>query len=244
MTLELIDTRFGRVGYPKIVEYTESDLPDRWENAWKHRSAYGTNYYIEQTSKQFTYALNYQGYREQEWSTIDWKNSYIFLGCSHTFGVGVSNEETIPKIMQRSLGNYCINLGIPGGCNAFSMFNSSKLINYGIRPKGIFFQRTYNNRWFDIKKDEVLSFNATEKNYRKYFKNAEYVDFLDKNIKDVIISQWKNTCPVIEFTLETVTSGCYATKYIARDGCHYNGEYFKKVAYALCDKYNSIKETI
>ena len=48
MTLELVDTRFGRIGYPKTVEHTESDLPDRWDNAWKRRDAYNTDFYIEQ----------------------------------------------------------------------------------------------------------------------------------------------------------------------------------------------------
>lgn len=221
------------MGYPKVVEYTESDLPERWESAWKHRSAYNTDYYIEQTRRQFTYTLNNQGYREHEWDTIDWETSYVFLGCSHTFGIGVSNEETIPKIMQRSLGNYCVNLGIPGGCNAFSMFNSSKLINYGIRPKGIFFQRTYYNRWFDIKNDEVLPFNAKEKNYNKHFKNSEYVDFLDNNIRDVIISQWKGVCPVIEFKIDDMVDDCYNKKYIARDGSHFNFNYFEKITNKL-----------
>ena len=233
MTLELVDTRFGRIGYPKTVEHTESDLPDSWDNAWKRRDAYNTDFYIEQTHKQFTYTLNSQGYREQEWNAIDWNNSYIFLGCSHTFGVGVSNEETIPKIMQRNLGKYCINLGIPGGCNAFSMFNSSKLINYGIRPKGIFFQRTYNNRWFDIKNNKLFPFNAKEKNYSKYFKNADYIDFLDNNIKDTILSQWKDVCPVIEFTVDNMIDHCYDKKYIARDGAHFNFNYFEQISNQL-----------
>ena len=91
----------------KIVEYTESDDPRYWKKHWQNKEAYNSEYYKLQTSKKFTYTLNSQGYREKEWRDIDWNNSYVFLGCSHTFGVGVPNDETLPKQVQSATGVYC-----------------------------------------------------------------------------------------------------------------------------------------
>jgi hypothetical protein len=240
MTLELIDTRFGRAGYPKTVAYTESDMPDRWPASWSRHRAYKTNYYIEQTRKQFTYTLNKQGYREQEWNAIDWNNSYIFLGCSHTFGVGVSNEETIPKIMQDKLGAYCVNLGIPGGNNYFSMVNSAKLINAGIVPKGVFYQCTYSSRWFNFKDNHLNPFLANEKGHKKHFRDAQYINFLDSGITEPLHSQWKPICPIIEFNIDNIIPDSNNIKYISRDGLHHNYLYFEKAVENLYDKYKRI----
>ena len=59
--MKLLDTRFHRSGYPKTVNYTENDMPDRWPATWTRRGAYDTDFYIEQTHRQFTYTLNSQG---------------------------------------------------------------------------------------------------------------------------------------------------------------------------------------
>jgi hypothetical protein len=236
MTPELLDITFGRIGYPKVVEYTESDTPDRWKSRWNLRKALHTNYYKIQTSKSFTYSLNKQGYRENDWKEINWTNSYIFLGCSHTFGVGVPQEDTLPKQIQNSTDKYCVNLGIPGGNNSFSMFNSSKLINQGIKPLGVFYQRTYANRWFDIKDDNTLDpFLASDNKKNNYFKNKNYIDFLDNSISETIHSQWKNICPIIEFNIAMFPDHD-KDFYIARDGCHYNEAYFKKIVPHLLEK--------
>lgn len=235
MTLELLDITFGRIGYPKTVEYAESDLPDRWLKQWSRKKR-NSKYFYHQTKKQFSYTLNSQGYREKQWDKINWNNSYIFLGCSHTFGVGVPEEETIPKLVQTSIEKYCVNLGIPGGNNSFCMFNSAKLINQNIKPMGVFYQRTYANRWFDITNDNILDpFLASDNKKKKYFKNKKYIDFLDNSISETILSQWKNICPIIEFDI-TMFPDYDEDCYVARDGCHYNGLYFKKIAQHLLEK--------
>lgn len=235
MTLELLDIRFGRTGYPKTVEYTESDVPERWPKQWL-RQKRNSKYFYQQIKNKFTYTLNHQGYREKHWDQIDWNNSYIFLGCSHTFGVGVPEAETLPKLIQNEVEKYCVNLGIPGGNNSFSMFNSATLINENIKPLGVFYQRTYANRWFDITNDNILDpILASDNKNKKYFKNEKYIDFLDNSISETIISQWKNICPIIEFNI-AMFSDHTEDIYVARDGCHYNGLYFQKIAKHLLEK--------
>jgi len=224
--MQLIDSRFERAGYPKTVEYTESDFPDKWKKSWSKRNAYNSAEYRYQIQQNITYSLNSLGYREKEFDQIKWNDSYIFLGCSHTFGVGVKEEETIPALMQKHTGVPCINLGIPGGCNMFSLFNSTRLKNAGVNPKKIFYQRTYPNRWFSY--DKTLHTHPAS----KYIDNNT-ADYIDEEISSCIHSQWSN---VVEYKLE-MFDDCGATKYIARDGCHYNAAYFEKIVHVLSDKY-------
>lgn len=240
--MELLDTRFGRSGYPKTINYTENDKPQLWRKAWHKRNAEKTEYYNKQTEQKITYSLNTWGYREQEWNSIDWNNSFVFIGCSHTFGVGVAYEKTLPKLMQEKLGAYCVNLGIPGGNNYFSMINSAKLINAGIRPKGVFYQHTYPTRWFDFKDDILNPVNANDKGYEHYFKDAQYVDFLDSSITETLYSQWKAICPVIEFVITDLVSNTDDNKYIARCGSHYNDLYFETAVEKLYNKYKQKTE--
>jgi len=237
--MELLDIRFGREGYPKHIEYSESDDPKFWKKHWTHKNQYKSQYYKKETSrKDISYTLNSQGYREKEWNQLDWNNSYIFLGCSHTVGIGVSIDETIPKLMEKYLDSYCINLGIPGGNNAFSMFNSSELIKNNIKPKAVFFQRTYVSRWFDYN-GELIPLTVSDKAYKKFYISDEYINYLDDNISKVISSQWTNICPIIEYNVDNIVNNSGHPKYISRDGTHYNGCYFQQAVKKLYDKYTS-----
>ena len=235
--MELLDTRFGRSGYPKTINYTENDKPELWAKAWYKRNAENTEYYSKQTKQKITYSLNSQGYREQEWNNIDWNNSFVFIGCSHTFGVGVAYEKTLPKLMQEKLGAYCVNLGIPGGSNYFSMINSAKIINAGIKPKGIFYQHTYPNRWFDFKDGNLNTFSHNDKGYQTYFKNEQYTNFVDDSINQTLHSQWNGICNITKFVIDDLVTDCGNQKYIARCGAHYNDLYFEKAVEELYDKY-------
>ena len=41
----------------------------------------------------------------------------MFLGCSITFGIGLSLEQTFPQIVSSELGIDCVNLGLPASSN-------------------------------------------------------------------------------------------------------------------------------
>ena len=188
-------------------------------------------------NKYITYSLNSQGYREKEFNEIDWNASFVFIGCSHTFGVGVAYERTLPKLMQEKLGAYCVNLGIPGGNNYFSMINSAKIINAGIKPKGIFYQHTYPNRWFDFKDGNLNPFSHNDKDYQTHFKNQQYTNFIDDSINQTLYSQWNGISNIIKFVIDDLVTDSGNQKYIARCGSHYNDLYFEKAVEELYDKY-------
>jgi len=81
-------------------------------------------------NKTVTYTINTHGYRAPEWDQIDWKNSIVLFGCSCTYGVGVSDEETIHYHLEKLTGRPVINLGVPGGSNSLMIQNAVNLLEY------------------------------------------------------------------------------------------------------------------
>lgn len=98
-------------------------------------------------TKNVTYTLNSLGYRTKEFDEINWKESIVVFGCSCTFGVGVSDDETLTYHLEKIIGREVINLGIPGGSNQFILDMSSVLMRkYGI-PYGIIMMWTTPDRF-------------------------------------------------------------------------------------------------
>jgi len=79
-------------------------------------------------TKEVTYTVNSSGFRTLEWDQIDWKNSIVLLGCSCTYGIGLSDDETISFHLERLSGRPVINLGVPGGSNSLILYNSTKIL--------------------------------------------------------------------------------------------------------------------
>jgi len=62
-----------------------------------------------------TYKFNTEGFRSDSFNNNS--KSILFLGCSHTFGVGINYTDTFAKIVSNELNLDCFNLGMPGGSN-------------------------------------------------------------------------------------------------------------------------------
>jgi len=93
-------------------------------------------------NQKFTYQFNQEGFRSDEFSTED---GIVFLGCSHTTGIGLPYEHTWPYIVSRYLRKKCYNLAIGGGSNdlAFRM-----AYNYipKLKPSLVIFLVTHSSR--------------------------------------------------------------------------------------------------
>jgi hypothetical protein len=70
----------------------------------------------------FNYETNKHGFRCDEFDTIDFtKKSIVYLGCSHTFGIGSPEEDIWCSILHKLLQEHyntkfnLINLGVQGG---------------------------------------------------------------------------------------------------------------------------------
>lgn len=64
--------------------------------------------------RKFNYSLNSNGFRCDEFAD---KPSVMFLGCSHTFGIGLPIENVWTNYVTESLSLNSINLSVPGGSN-------------------------------------------------------------------------------------------------------------------------------
>jgi hypothetical protein len=62
----------------------------------------------------FTYKFNSHGFRSDEFSHDP---SVMFLGCSHTTGIGMPVEDTWTRIVAKQLNLKCFNLGIGASSN-------------------------------------------------------------------------------------------------------------------------------
>jgi len=62
----------------------------------------------------FTYKFNSHGFRCEEFTT---EPSIMFLGCSHTCGIGLPIETIWPELVSKQLNMRCANLGIGGSSN-------------------------------------------------------------------------------------------------------------------------------
>ena len=73
------------------------------------------------------YALNTWGYRAPEFSTVDWSNAIVIFGCSHVFGVGLHEPDTVSSQLQQLTGRPVINMGVGGSGMECVMYNNGIL---------------------------------------------------------------------------------------------------------------------
>lgn len=67
-----------------------------------------------------------------------WKNMYVCLGCSFTYGVGIPSYTTWPSALERRTGIKTLNLGVPGGSIQTSYrILDSWLKHFGCAPKAV-----------------------------------------------------------------------------------------------------------
>jgi hypothetical protein len=91
-------------------------LPDPYV-LWKFQpkqtsySGVGDNDPLPQEPPLRRYTINSHGWRGEELGNGP---KVLFLGCSHTFGMGVHDWETSPYLTQKKLGIQCINAAVPG----------------------------------------------------------------------------------------------------------------------------------
>ena len=117
------------------------------------------------------YTLNSQQFRTKEFKDIDWKNSIVILGCSCTFGVGVTEEHTIASYLQEITGKYVVNLGHPGLSNGVIAYNSYYLKENYPEPLAVV------NLWTGM----VRTFYVTPKIMRLEMKNGPSIPVSDIN---------------------------------------------------------------
>jgi hypothetical protein len=89
------------------------DSKERYENNLKNDYARLKQFgWLE--NQNFTYKFNSYGFRCNEFND---DAGIVFLGCSHTVGVGLPLEQTFSQIISKQLNLQCINLAVPATSN-------------------------------------------------------------------------------------------------------------------------------
>ena len=92
--------------------------------------------------KSFTYKFNSHGFRCDEFTTDP---TIMFLGCSHTCGIGLPVETIWPELVAKHLNMRCANLGIGGSSNDTAFRLCHHWIDV-IQPKIVIFLQPLKNR--------------------------------------------------------------------------------------------------
>ena len=104
---------------PTVLDWYPSDTKERFESLSKEHQ----DYWHEQPP--ISYKINTYGFRSDEFPEKECRESITFLGCSNTFGIGISKERTWPYLVAKELNLKEINLGICGGSldSTFRVYN-------------------------------------------------------------------------------------------------------------------------
>lgn len=103
--------KFDNVLSNKTLLWSGTDSEERWQkNLHYNKDKFTLDYY---TKNPITYVNNNYGYR----TPYDFKEGdevNIFLGCSHTYGIGVHLESSWPYIVNNEVGGNLANLALGG----------------------------------------------------------------------------------------------------------------------------------
>lgn len=204
----------------------------------------------------FRYETNNHGFRCDNFDNLDLtKKSIIYLGCSHTFGIGSPEEDIWCSILHKSLQEYhntefnFINLGIGGGniddylrfmpyikkFNPYMVISSTPPINRMILPTadGI----RYMGLWQEKKQDTKAFFHLLANNEKYFTWKIDVIIDAMKSITDAMdIEFFDASIHNTFFDVEEIKIQL-GTKAHNRDGCHFSREihemfatsYFKKI---------------
>ena len=95
--------------------------------------------HLEYENPEFTYKFNNHRFRCDDFSSEDASNNFLFVGCSHTFGVGMPYEQTWAYQLNKNLnGEKFFNVSIAGGSYQQIISDTYKYIYLFGKPKAIF----------------------------------------------------------------------------------------------------------
>lgn len=136
------------------VHWIARDQPDIFQRNLKFRRAdLENNGWVDAT---ITYKFNNYGFRCDQFNNDP---SVVFLGCSHTFGVGLPLECTWPYLVAKSLNLQCYNLGLPGTSNDTAF----RLAYYWLKklnPKMVILGQVDASRFEVLDNNSMVRFNS------------------------------------------------------------------------------------
>ncbi len=153
------------------------------------------------------YTLNSYGYRTNEFKDIDWKNSIVLFGCSHMFGEGVDDNDTISANLERLMGVPIINMGMSGTSIQFALHNSLMLYKKYGPPRAVLYGLTGLTRYTFYHKTYVSNSTRHEDTCTEEEKTVcdHFIPFNLINI-ELIKRIWEDKCKCHMFSTFSRTS--------------------------------------
>lgn len=238
---------YGSIYQNVVVKWINSDNEKTFNNHYKNLDTRRELEKLGYDKESITYDYNAFGFRTKHFHNKG--NSIVFLGCSHTEGVGLRYEDTYASVVSREIGLHSINLGVSGG----AMDTTFRLAYYWLpklKPTFVVHQQPHQGRYeFFLSNDRnvrpiKLIPNLTDgpKFLRTWYmwhlkSDRNYSMNFEKNQHAV-----KNICN--ELNIEYISlerPKLWDITDFGRDLMHYGVETHKKVAQGVIQK---IKEAM
>jgi hypothetical protein len=151
---------------------------DSLENFNINKETQPHDWYYRDTN--ISYSFNSYGHRSKEVNDLNFDNYILFIGCSHTQGVGVELEKTYPNLVSSNLKCDYYNLAISAtGIDVVEYNLLTWFFKFNKKPKAVIAQLPDHSRFVSMYPgyDNLLpngSWNATnDKNVGKLLFNGE-----------------------------------------------------------------------
>ena len=179
------------------LDFVPADTKELFE---KNLKTQPDNWYYR--THEVKYTANSLGYRTREFDDIDWKESIVVFGCSYIFGIGVTDEHTIPYFLEQLCGRPVINMGI-GGSSIQTALHNSIILNdseYPI-PKAVIYLFTNLERFQLYKNNSVEHYGHwCSSSYIPRFLNSDHTIPLNLMSIKMIRNLWKNKTIYCEYS--------------------------------------------
>jgi hypothetical protein len=205
-----------------------------------------------------TYERNSYGHRCKNASDINYDNYILFVGCSHTEGVGLELEHTYPYTLSKKLNCDYYNLALGGSGIDVAIHNLTVWLNTHKKPKYIVFQWPYwiraasiaFNQYKDVKiieRLEMFSLHSNSEivnfmiagNELKYFEAAAYL--AKYKVKSYNIPVFHVSAANVENEKDFFDSNDQVVKFIRKDFARDEHFGIESNNDLMIDLYNKIK---
>jgi len=195
----------------QVLDWLPMDTEERYNNnLLNNKKELEKHGWLE--NYKFKYSINSYGFRSEEFTD---EPSVMYLGCSHTVGIGLPVEDTWPRLTSKRINLKCMNLGV-GGAALDTMFRLSTYWVERLKPKIVVLyapmklrleiavnqKDPYNYKFlipqsikkFPEYKPFLEKWFAAEENYElNHLKNSLAIEYicLKNNIKFVNLTEYK-----------------------------------------------------
>lgn len=226
--------------YPSIHnEYSGHDSLELFERNLKDKPA---DWYYR--NKPIKYIYNNLGHRCKKINEISLENYILFVGCSHTEGVGNMLEDTFPHIVSTQLNCDYYNLSV-GGTGIDTMTHNLNIWLHKIKnpPKYIVWQWPESTRYLSYD-GKVINFHGlwqNDVNIKNFILAGDMSNYFHARMKlaEILLEQIPNVIE-IDFFNKTDKNIFFEKLDLARDDLHYGVESNKNVAHLIIDSINTI----